>query len=88
MADFHHREITLRKLSPPKRLLLMAHFRATSVGVQSGPQALGNDLALLVQRPGPAPVSARDDFDTRALTIYLMSGLSISGVSNRGLVHE
>ena len=58
---------------------------------QSRPQTLGDDLALLVQRPCPASIVVRDNLDAwaaYALTTYLMSGLSVRTGRNRGLVHN
>ena len=42
----------------------MPCLRATSVGVSSA-QALRDDLALLLERPNPATLAARDDLDPR-----------------------
>ena len=59
--------------------LLIACLPATSVGVRSGAEALGHDLALLLGRPNSATLAARYDLDTRAacaLMPYRMSVLS------------
>ena len=58
---------------------------------QARPQALSDDLALLVQRPHPAPIAAGDDLNawvTCAPMTYLMSGLSIGYDRRRKLVHD